>query len=69
MINFIKKLFTGNGGKILEEKQEVTIGIQGNLVVMDFKRAIKYLSMDAMTAIKMGSAIKKRGQECLKKQP
>ena len=70
MINFIKKLFAGNGGqKIIQRKQEVTIGIQNNLVVMDFHRTIKYLSMDGQTAIKMGSAIKKRGQECLKKRP
>lgn len=68
MKNFFKNLFKGNGAKkILEQKQEITIGIQGNLVVMDFKRAIKYLSMDAETAIKMGRALKSRGDECLKK--
>lgn len=70
MRKFIKNLFKGNGKgvqKILEQKQEVTIGIQGKLVVMDFKRAIKYLSMDAQTAIQMGRALTSRGKECLKK--
>lgn len=66
MIDFIKKLFKGNGAKAFERKEEITIGIRGNLVVMDFKRPIKYLSMDGMTALKMGSAIKERAQECMK---
>ena len=69
MKDFFKKLFKGNGAKkLLEVKEEVTIGIRGNLVVMDFKRQIKYLSMDGQTAIKMGRAITSRGKECQKKK-
>lgn len=67
MIKFLKKLFQGNGvKKLLEVKEEITIGIRGKLVIMDFHRTIKYLSMDAQTAVKMGRALTSRGQECLK---
>jgi hypothetical protein len=71
MGKYLDKLLSsikGNGAKkILEQKSEITIGIQGNLVIMDFKRTIKYLSMDAETAIKMGRALTTRGKECMKK--
>ena len=66
MIDFIKKLWKGDGRRLAQRQEQVTIGIQNNLVVMDFHRPIAFISMDAMTAYKMGSAIKKRAQECMK---
>ena len=64
---YLQKLWSGNGSKkLIQREEQVTIGMQGDLVIMNFRRPIKFLSMDGMTAVKMGSALKKRGQECLK---